>query len=639
MTKKPCFFPFQMEESRPVPPFRCNQIETNKLAKEWRSWKESLECYFAAYGITEQQVMKAKLLHLGGPALQTVFKNLKDRDHMPVVSLVPKWYDVAIEKLDAFFEPRHQTISERRKLRQLKQKSGERFADYMIRLKQQASDCGFDRYGQEIGTILTEIYLTDAVVEGCISNEVRRRILLKDLPFAEIEALGISLEGVDQQIEEINTNEPPQKIYRVGQSKQDRFTKTKNIPLNFKSVRDKACYNCGRIGHVAASQACPARGKQCRNCQIFGHFERLCRKQKQAPLSGHENKQIRVVEDKQTISNDGGKINDTIEQDKIYYAFYSGNESNVVPCVIGGVKLEMLVDSGADANLISNVSWSKLKEERVQVMSSSKGSTRILKAYGSNEPLKVLGSFVAEIEVGKCRTQAEFLVVENGQRCLLGDTTAKQLGILKVGLNINKVDASVAPFTTIKGIKAFIHVDPDIAPVFQPMRRLPLPLETAVNRKLDQLLQRDIIEPKTGPTSWVSPLVVVGKANGEVRLCLDLRRVNEAVLREHNPMPVVDDHIARLGRGTIWSKLDIKEAFLQIELADESKDITTFITGRGLFRFKRLPFGMVTAPELFQKAMDEILSGCEGVAWYLDDVIIEGKDMEEHDARLNEVIH
>ena len=130
----------------------------------------------------------------------------------------------------------------------------------------------------------------------------------------------------------------------------------------------------------------------------------------------------------------------------------------------------------------------------------------------------------------------------------------------------------------------------------------------------------------------------MGKANAEVRLCLDLRRVNEAVMREDHLMQAVDDHIARLDRGTIQSKLDIKEAFMQNELAEESNDITTFITGRRLFRFQHLPFGLVTAPELFQKAMDEILCGCEGVAWYLDDVIIEGKDIEEHDARLNEVM-
>lgn len=102
-------------------------------------------------------------------------------------------------------------------------------------------------------------------------------------------------------------------------------------------------------------------------------------------------------------------------------------------------------------------------------------------------------------------------------------------------------------------------------------------------------------------------------------------------------MPIVDDYFMRLGKGVIWSKLDIKEAFLQIELDEESRDATTFITNRGLFRFTRLPFGLVTAPELFQKAMDEILLGCDGTYWYLDDVIIEGKNIKEHDERLEKV--
>ncbi|XP_058840246.1 uncharacterized protein K02A2.6-like [Topomyia yanbarensis] len=180
-------------------------------------------------------------------------------------------------------------------------------------------------------------------------------------------------------------------------------------------------------------------------------------------------------------------------------------------------------------------------------------------------------------------------------------------------------------------------MDPEAVPVFQSMRRIPLPLEQAVAKKIDELLKRGIIEIKTGPTSWVSPLVVVAKVNGEPRLCIDLRCVNEAVLREHHPMPVVDDYIARLRRGSIWSKLDICEAFLQVELAEESRDVTTFMTNRGLFRFKRLPFGLVTAPELFQKAMDEILAVCDGTYWYLDDIIIEGKNIEEHDSRLEKV--
>ncbi|XP_058827491.1 uncharacterized protein K02A2.6-like [Topomyia yanbarensis] len=187
----------------------------------------------------------------------------------------------------------------------------------------------------------------------------------------------------------------------------------------------------------------------------------------------------------------------------------------------------------------------------------------------------------------------------------------------------------------MNGIKAKILMDPEVVPVYQP---IPVPLEEALDRKLDEMLKRDIIEAKTGPTSWVSPLVVVGKLNGELRLCLDLRRVNEAVLREHHPMPSVVEYLAKLGRGQLWSKLDIKEAFHQIELDVDSRDATTFITQRGLYRFKRLPFGLVTAPELFQKAMDETLSGCEGTVWYLDDVLVEGKNVQEHDKRLEQVM-
>lgn len=135
----------------------------------------------------------------------------------------------------------------------------------------------------------------------------------------------------------------------------------------------------------------------------------------------------------------------------------------------------------------------------------------------------------------------------------------------------------------------------------------------------------------------MSPLVVVGKANGDPRLCLDLRRVNEAVVRERFPMPIVDELLARIGKGTVRTRLDIRDAFLQTELAPDSRDVTTFITNKGLFRFKRLPFGLVSAPECFQRVMDEILSGCEGMVCYLDDIYVEGRNKEEHDARLQKV--
>ncbi|XP_062535563.1 uncharacterized protein K02A2.6-like [Armigeres subalbatus] len=369
-----------------------------------------------------------------------------------------------------------------------------------------------------------------------------------------------------------------------------------------------------------------------------GHFETVCRKDKKRVPSYQKDlktsKKVRLVESTETKSELHTEATDS---DKTYYAFYSGNKSNIITCCVGGVNQDMLVDSGADCNLITPEVWNKLKNAGVKIHSSVKGCARKLKAYGNERLLDVTGTFVADICVGRRSVKAEFFVVNGRQQCLLGDETSKQLGILKVGVDVNQVTKVMKPFSKISGIQVQIFTDPEVKPVFQPLRRIPIPLEAAVKTKLEQLLSRDIIEVKIGPTSWVSPLVVVGKTNGDVRLCLDLRRVNEAVLRERHPMPVEDEYLARLGRKMIRSKLDIREAFLQVELETESRDVTTFITSLGLFRFKRLPFGLVTAPEAFQRIMDEILTGCEGTYWYLDDVIIEGATVEEHDSRLNEV--
>lgn len=194
-------------------------------------------------------------------------------------------------------------------------------------------------------------------------------------------------------------------------------------------------------------------------------------------------------------------------------------------------------------------------------------------------------------------------MIRGGQRSLLVDTTSKRLGILKVGLEIDQVAQRMEPLSKINGVSVHIHLDPDVKPIFQPMRRIPVALEEAVNNKLKELMARDIIEEKKGPVSWRKPMemVVVGKANGEPRICLDLRRLNEAVMRERHPMPVIDDFLARIGPNMIRSKLDVKDSFLQLELNEESRDAMVFLTARGLYRFKRMPFGLVSAPEVFQK--------------------------------------
>ncbi|XP_058461165.1 uncharacterized protein K02A2.6-like [Malaya genurostris] len=152
------------------------------------------------------------------------------------------------------------------------------------------------------------------------------------------------------------------------------------------------------------------------------------------------------------------------------------------------------------------------------------------------------------------------------------------------------------------------------------------------------MLRSDIIERVKGAPEWISPMVVVPKGQADVRLCIDMRYPNEAIQREHFPLPVIETFLNKLRGSVYFSKLDITSAFHHIELHPESRPITTFMTAKGLMQFKRLMFGINCAPEIFQRIMSEMLIGIEGVIVYIDDIVVVGKTLFEHDSRLEEVL-
>ena len=121
-----------------------------------------------------------------------------------------------------------------------------------------------------------------------------------------------------------------------------------------------------------------------------------------------------------------------------------------------------------------------------------------------------------------------------------------------------------------------------------------------VKKKIEELVAMDIIEPVEGPTPWVNPVVVVPKQNDEIRLCVDMRRANEAIIRERYPIPTVDEVLQNLNQSAVFSKIDLKWGYHQLELHPDSRGITTFTTHCGLYRYKRLMFGISSAPEVYQ---------------------------------------
>ena len=133
-------------------------------------------------------------------------------------------------------------------------------------------------------------------------------------------------------------------------------------------------------------------------------------------------------------------------------------------------------------------------------------------------------------------------------------------------------------------------------------------------------------------------MVVVPKPSGKVRICVDMKPLNENVMREFHPLPAVDETLAQLSGARIFTKPDANAGFWQIPLAKEFCPLTTFITPFGRYQFSALPFGITSAPELFQKRINALLSNLKGVLCLMDDVLVYGKDQREHDKQLEAVL-
>jgi hypothetical protein len=321
------------------------------------------------------------------------------------------------------------------------------------------------------------------------------------------------------------------------------------------------------------------------------------------------------------------------------------------PVIIGGVEIQILVDSGATCNVINEFTWNRMKQQHV--VCDSKKESRTLLAYGTNK-LNVIGTFMAETQVGDKSLQAEFLVVRGEDHCLIGRDTSIQLGLLWLKTdNVNYVTGGNTVYDILKkheeifmdntigklkDYKLKLHINEDIKPVVQSVRRIPYGLRKKVEDKITELERMDIIEKVDGPTSWVSPVVVAPKPSGDIRICVDMRMANVAVERERHPIPTVDEVLAELNGATIFSKIDLTLGYHQIELDLDSRDITTFATHMGLYRYKRLMFGINAAPEHYQRIIRNVLQDCEGVQNISDDIIIHGKTQEEHNVRLDKVL-
>ena len=171
----------------------------------------------------------------------------------------------------------------------------------------------------------------------------------------------------------------------------------------------------------------------------------------------------------------------------------------------------------------------------------------------------------------------------------------------------------------LKGYKLELHINESVKPVAQPVCRIPFRLPEKVDKKLNQLLELDIIEEvPDGLSGWILPLVVVPKGDGDIRMCMDMRRANKAIIRERHPIPMVDGLLHDLNGSTVFTNIDLKWGCHQILRSEDSGYITTFITHQGLNGYKRLMVGVTSAPKKYQQIVRDVLRSCPGVANIVD---------------------
>ena len=334
--------------------------------------------------------------------------------------------------------------------------------------------------------------------------------------------------------------------------------------------------------------------------------------------------------------------------DEIFAIELSPEDELEVKLTIGGQEVDMLIGSGT-CHVIDHQLWKQLQLNGIKCGSQSEN--RSIRSYATASKVQVEAKFWSKVELGDKRlSDVEFLVISNRGRPIVGRKTAMQLGVLAIKVPESEVNLVEGEFQELFSDKigkltnhSFkLHLKPDAKFVAQPCRCVPYNLCSKVEEKPTELEDMDIIERVEGPTPCVSPIVIIPKQNGDIRICVDMRMANTAIEHSRHLIPTIDDVLSELSGNPVFTKLDRTMGFHQVELKEViSREVTTFTTHAGLFRYKRLVFGICSVPELYQHVIDQVLhsAGCTGCQNISDDIVVYSTDVAEHDERLKKVLH
>ena len=584
--------------------------EFNPEKETFSNYVERLEQFFAANN-THADKKVAVLITVIGAVPYGILKNLVQPD-LPK----DKTYDQLVQTLKGHYMPKPLVISERFKFNKRNQKDGEKIADYVVELKRLATFC-------EFGDFLHDA-LRDRLVCGLKSDVIQRKLLSEDdMTFDRACQIATAMETADRDTACFQPMGAESSVNKV-QNQRSKLKQGKG--RDRQSVKE--CFRCGKPHDP---NKCKFKDSKCFKCKKTGHLAKKC-------LS--EAKSTRYI----------GEHSSDSDMNSVYQFSSSGRTSTKIMLepILGGRKVPMELDTGSSVSIISeDVYKSALRKYPL------KKTDIKLKSYSGDE-IVLLGQCEIPVKYEGSEYKLPLLVAKGKRASLFGRNWLEVIplnwGSIFHVVSALSLDSVMSEFAhlwntsdlsqdlPIRGFKAQIRLKDNAKPIYCKARPVPYAVRESVEKEFAEMERRGIVY-KVPTSEWATPLVVVPKPDKSVRICGDYKvTVNREISEERYPIPSTEDLFATLAGGKKFTKLDLSQAYTQLEVDKESEELLTVNTHMGLYRYKRLAYGVSSSPAIFQSVMDKILSGIPYVVCRIDDILITAKDDQSHLESLREVL-
>jgi transposase InsO family protein len=635
-----------------------DDLEAEATLADFKRWRRQFEDFFAAnkmdrYSVRDQRAHLRSCLSTKVQITLVHLLEVKDDAEVPVV----------IEALHKHYSEALNVMTRRLHFQQCIPKSGELFSDFLIRLRLLGDNA-------ELDNMSYEDRLASHIVATVPDKQLQKELLkMDDHDFKAIKDKCLVWEASDRNqlsmsAKEISAN-------RISSYKQNkRSQSTPRTPRNSQggssTDASRSCYRCGVPFTSTHPSKCPARNQVCRKCGITGHFDKVCRK---LDSDKHKTVKTNAIFIRATLPDSGSSSPMAI--------IYVSN-----PSTDQNIRMEALPDTGASESIMNSSMVDKYgfdidKSKKRQMFAANSSQLRCYGTVTLNvryfDRMRTIIFFVtpdvdgvilswhALLEFGCIQARFPEPIYCSGSDdvnvTMVKPSQSKHVGFTMDNPNDEEIqsfkNSIISSFTNVfdsstsleamSGDPMYIFLN-DIPDEKKPKpclvsRPIPYSFRDAAKAELDDMLSKGIIRSVTEPTDFISPFLVVGKPNGDVRLVVDYKGLNKFVRRPIHPFPSITDVKMAIPPNAKWfATLDATKGYWQVPLDMESQLLTTFLTPWGRFCYTRAPMGLASSGDEYCARGDRALENITNKIKVVDDVLVYADSWNALQKSLNDIM-